>query len=177
MNDYGMVIETGTLRIQRLLPGPIERVWAYLTESDKRATWLAAGDMKLERGAPFELVFNNGKLAGKDEPAPAEYKAYSGPVTNPGHIICLFPPQVLSITWEEKGQERPSEVTFELTEQGDKVLLTVTHRRLADRSQMLSVAGGWHTHLDILVDRLNNQPPRPFWATLTQAEEAYRARL
>ncbi|VTP63084.1 Activator of Hsp90 ATPase homolog 1-like protein [Serratia rubidaea] len=84
---------------------------------------------------------------------------------------------MLSITWEEKGQERPSEVTFELTEQGDNVLLTVTHRRLADRSQMLSVAGGWHTHLDILVDRLNNQPPRPFWATLTQAEEAYRARL
>lgn len=38
MNDYGMIIEPGTLRIQRLLPGPIERVWAYLTESDKRAT-------------------------------------------------------------------------------------------------------------------------------------------
>lgn len=48
MNDYGMIIEPGTLRIQRLLPGPIERVWAYLTESDKRATWLAAGAMKLE---------------------------------------------------------------------------------------------------------------------------------
>ncbi|MEU7678310.1 hypothetical protein AB0C42_26245, partial [Micromonospora taraxaci] len=54
MNDYGMIIEPGTLRIQRLLPGPIERVWAYLTESDKRATWLASGAMKLENGAPLE---------------------------------------------------------------------------------------------------------------------------
>ena len=53
MNDYGMIIEPGTLRIQRLLPGPIERVWAYLTESDKRATWLAAGAMTLENGAPL----------------------------------------------------------------------------------------------------------------------------
>ncbi|EFE94564.1 SRPBCC family protein [Serratia odorifera] len=177
MNDYGMVIETGTLRIQRLLPGPIERVWAYLTESDKRATWLAAGEMTLEVGAPLALLFNNGQLAGDSEPTPPEFRQYSGSVTNPGHITCLFPPRVLSFTWAEKDKDRPSEVTFELTEQGSDVLLTVTHRRLATREQMLSVAGGWHTHLDILVDRLNHQPPRPFWATLARVQEEYRARL
>ena len=38
MNDlatidaYGEVIEPATLKIQRLMPGPIERVWTYLTE-------------------------------------------------------------------------------------------------------------------------------------------------
>ena len=43
MNDvatvsaYGVQTEPATVRIQRLLPGPIERVWAYLTESDLRA--------------------------------------------------------------------------------------------------------------------------------------------
>lgn len=68
MNDYGMIIEPGTLRIQRLLPGPIERVWAYLTESDKRATWLAAGAMTLENGAPLELEFRNSDLSGEHEP-------------------------------------------------------------------------------------------------------------
>lgn len=47
-------------------------------------------------------------------------------------------------------------MTFELTEQGSAVLLTVTHRRLANRDEMLSVAGGWHTHLDILLDRLHD---------------------
>lgn len=129
MNDYGMIIEPGTLRIQRLLPGPIERVWAYLTESDKRATWLAAGAMKLENGAPLELEFRNSDLAGEHEPPPAKYKQHGGCVSNRGHITCLFPPRLLSFTWAEQDQGRPSEVTFELTEQGSAVLLTVTHRR------------------------------------------------
>ncbi len=32
-----------TLTVERTLPGPIERVWAYLTEPDKRARWLGGG--------------------------------------------------------------------------------------------------------------------------------------
>ena len=40
---YGELIEPTTLKIQRLLPGPIERIWAYLTDSDLRRKWLAAG--------------------------------------------------------------------------------------------------------------------------------------
>ena len=177
MNDYGMIIEPGTLRIQRLLPGPIERVWAYLTESDKRATWLAAGAMTLENGAPLELEFRNSDLAGEHEPPPAKYKQHGGCVSNRGHITCLFPPRLLSFTWAEQDQGRPSEVTFELTEQGSAVLLTVTHRRLANRDEMLSVAGGWHTHLDILLDRLHDRGPQPFWSTHARLEEEYRARL
>ncbi|HEJ7932383.1 SRPBCC family protein [Serratia marcescens] len=177
MNDYGMIIEPGTLRIQRLLPGPIERVWAYLTESDKRATWLAAGAMKLENGASLELEFRNSDLAGEHEPPPAKYKQHGGCVSNRGHITCLFPPRLLSFTWAEQDQGRPSEVTFELTKQGNAVLLTVTHRRLANRDEMLSVAGGWHTHLDILLDRLHDRAPQPFWSTHARLEEEYRARL
>ncbi|WP_448665786.1 SRPBCC family protein [Serratia plymuthica] len=177
MNDYGMIIETGTLRIQRLLPGPIERVWAYLTESDKRATWLAAGEMTLEKGAVVELVFRNSDLTGEHEQAPAKYEQSDCNGKHLGHITCLFPPRLLSFTWEEKDQNRPSEVTFELTEQDNAVLLTVTHRRLANRDEMLSVAGGWHTHLDILLDRLHDRQPRPFWSTHAKLEEEYRARL
>ena len=30
MNDYGVLTAPDTLRIERLLPGPIERVWQYL---------------------------------------------------------------------------------------------------------------------------------------------------
>ena len=42
---YGVLTEPATLKIQRLLPGPIERVWAYLTEAIcaangwRRARW------------------------------------------------------------------------------------------------------------------------------------------
>ena len=31
LDAYGTLIEPTTLKIQRLLPGPIERVWACLT--------------------------------------------------------------------------------------------------------------------------------------------------
>ena len=41
---YGELIEPTTLKIQRLLPGPIERIWAYLTDSELRRKWMAAGD-------------------------------------------------------------------------------------------------------------------------------------
>ena len=57
-----MLSEPATLTIQRMLPGPIERVWAYLTESDLRRKWLASGDMEMKVGAPFELVWRNSEL-------------------------------------------------------------------------------------------------------------------
>src|SRR4029078_3533241 len=64
---YGELIEPTTLKIQRLLPGPIERIWAYLTDSDLRSKWLAAGAMEMQVGARFELVWRNGEL--NDPPA------------------------------------------------------------------------------------------------------------
>ena len=33
---YGELIEPATLKIERLLPGPIERIWSYLTDSELR---------------------------------------------------------------------------------------------------------------------------------------------
>ena len=50
MNDYGELIDSSTVRFERMLPGPIERVWSYIVESDKRKQWLCAGD--IEAGEP-----------------------------------------------------------------------------------------------------------------------------
>lgn len=50
LEAYGRLTAPDTLQIERLLPGPIERVWSYLTESEKRRKWLASGDMPLTRG-------------------------------------------------------------------------------------------------------------------------------
>jgi uncharacterized protein YndB with AHSA1/START domain len=50
MSEYGVVTEAGTIRFERVLPGPIERVWAYLTESKERGKWLASGEMDLRVG-------------------------------------------------------------------------------------------------------------------------------
>ena len=56
-DPHGVLAAPGTLTIRRLLPGPIERVWAYLTDGELRRKWLAAGQMELMAGAPFELVW------------------------------------------------------------------------------------------------------------------------
>ena len=81
---YGALIEPTTLKIQRLLPGPIERVWAYLTDSDLRRQWLAAGEMEMKVGAPFELVWRNDELT--DPPEQAAGRLLRGaPDAEPDH--------------------------------------------------------------------------------------------
>lgn len=42
---------------------------------------------------------------------------------------------------------------------------------------MVSVAGGWHTHLNILVDHFNGKGPQPFWATHARFEGEYEKRI
>ena len=42
---------------------------------------------------------------------------------------------------------------------------------------MLSVSGGWHTHLGVLLDQLAGRTPRPFWSSFAQMREAYRPRV
>lgn len=36
VEPYATLPAPATVRIERVLPGPVERVWAYLTESEKR---------------------------------------------------------------------------------------------------------------------------------------------
>jgi uncharacterized protein YndB with AHSA1/START domain len=175
MNAFGKIIAQDTVRIERLLPGPVERVWAYLTESEKRGRWLAFGDMELRPGGRVDHVFRNSELTKNDEPAPAKYAAQAGTVSMVGRIIACEPPKLLSYRWGE--DEAASEVTFELTPKGDKVQLVVTHRRIPDRDALLSISAGWHTHLDILAARIEDREPAGFWATHTRLEAEYGKRL
>lgn len=73
MTDYGKMTAPDTLRLERLLPGPIERVWAYLTEPDKRAKWLAGGPMELRAGGRAELRFNHADLSA-EKITPEKYR-------------------------------------------------------------------------------------------------------
>jgi uncharacterized protein YndB with AHSA1/START domain len=175
MDEFGVVTAARTVRLRRVLPGPIERVWAYLTESDKRGRWLASGAMELRVGGPVELNFRNAELTPHGEAPPERFKSAACSTVR-GRITRCDPPRLLSYTWGEDPKDS-SEVTFELTPQGENVLLELTHRRLPDRTQMVSVAGGWHTHLGILIDHLNDREPLPFWSTYLRLESEYEKRL
>jgi uncharacterized protein YndB with AHSA1/START domain len=174
--DYGVVTAPDTVRLERLLPGPIERVWSYLTDSEKRGQWLATGEMALEVGGRVEHVFNNSALTGHDDPPPPKYAKYDKETTMHGRITACNPPKLLAYTWNESSGE-PSQVTFELSRQADKVRLVLTHSRLATRDDMIGVSAGWHAHVDVLIDRLNNEQPESFWPMYTRLEAVYEKRI
>lgn len=169
LDAYGTLIEPATLRIQRLLPGTVDRVWAYLTEGELRRQWLAAGRMEMKVGSTFELVWRNHELTdppGKRPPGFAEEHRMQS------RIVALDPPRRLTMTWQGGG-----DVTFELEPRGSKVLLTVTHRRLTDRAVLMKVGPGWHTHLDVLAARLAGNEPEAFWDTWSRLQKDYEKRL
>jgi uncharacterized protein YndB with AHSA1/START domain len=166
---YGVLTEPATLKIERLLPGPVERVWAYLTESDLRRQWLASGTMEMKVGTTFELVWRNAQLTdppGERPPgASEEHRAQC-------RILELDPPRKIAFTFGDNG-----DVTFTLEPKGKEVMLTVIHRRLPDRSTTLSVGAGWHMHLDVLVARMTGEKPAPFWDGWSRLKKEYEKRV
>jgi uncharacterized protein YndB with AHSA1/START domain len=174
MSEYGTFTKPGTVRLERLLPGPIERIWAYLTEPDKRAVWLAGGAMELRVGGRVELQFHHADLSAEKTPPP-KYTGCKGGVSMIGEVTRCDPPRLLAYTWNNDG--KTSEVTFELTPQGSKVLLVITHRLPPDMGLITSVSGGWHAHVGLLMDHLEGREPRPFWSSHATLEAEYARRL
>ena len=170
IHDYGQLTEPTTLTISRLLPGSIQRVWDHLTQSDLRRRWLAAGEMPLAVGAPFTLTWRNDELTEPPGQRPAGFGAEH---SMDSRITALDPPRRLAFSWGEAG-----EVTSDLREQADGVLLTVVHRRIDERSSRLMIGAGWHRHLDILADRLaGTTPAETFWDGWLRLRQDYDRRL
>ncbi len=167
-NDHGRLIAPAEVRFERLLPGPIETVWSFLVDSDKRGQWLASGPMELKEGGAVELRFQHRDLSPEKGTPPDRYRE----MDEKGHVghervLRIEPPRLLAISWGD------SDVTFELVPEGRKVRLILTHRRLTDRASLVQTSGGWHTHLDILVERANGRTPPSFWAVFGGIEAEY----
>jgi uncharacterized protein YndB with AHSA1/START domain len=169
LSAYGALIEPATLKIERRLPGPIYRVWGYLTQSELRRQWLGSGEMEMRVDGPFEFVWRNDELT---KPSGQRPPGFAAEHRMHGRITALDPPRKLAFTWGSTGG-----VTFELEPEGDEVLLTVIHRRLAERAILLNVSAGWHTHLDILVARLSGKEPEPYWDGWSRLRNEYDRRL
>lgn len=173
-DPYGRQVAPETIRFQRELPGPIRVVWDYIVNPLRRGEWLAPGRMELIVEGRVELLFRHEDLTLHPEPAPERYSRGSNIAT--GRVTRLAPPTLISFTWNEESG-RPSEVTFELAALGGGSLLTVTHEGLSDWETLVSVAAGWHTHLDILSDKMNGSDPAPFWSKHARLEAEYERRL
>jgi uncharacterized protein YndB with AHSA1/START domain len=169
--QLGKFTGPGEVRIVRTLPGPIERVWDFLTDPAKRARWFAGGPMEPRQGGKIELFFRHENIAPGEKP-PEKMKQVQDPgFKMAAKVLRWEPPRVLSYTFDED-----SDVTFELTPQGKDVLLVLTHRaRGTDLPDITGYASGWHSHLTLLLALLEGKPLPPFWAPHLQLREEYNA--
>ena len=124
MKAYGNLTANDTIRFERMLPGPIERVWAHLVEPDKRRLWLADGPMTLIPGGEISLRFRNAELSRDDDRAPERYGAQENSGEVHGRILLCEPPHRLAFTWGDdpsRPGDAPSEVEIELIAAGERV--------------------------------------------------------
>lgn len=166
---YGVVTEPATLTLQRLLPGPIDRVWSYLTNGELRRQWLAAGAMEEKVGATVDFVWRNDELT---DPPGTRPDGFDDEHRMTCEVTAIDAPRSLSITWGSTGG-----VTFTLEEKGDEVLLTIVHKRIEDPSVLLNVSAGWHAHVDVLEARLRGTEAAPHWDNWSQLRAVYAERL
>ncbi|WP_293702211.1 SRPBCC family protein [Sphingopyxis sp. UBA6734] len=168
-DNYGVVSEDATLTLERLLPGPIDRIWSYLVDSDLRRQWLAAGAMEEKVGAAVELVWRNDELT---DPPGTRPDGMGDEHRMTCEVLECDAPHRLAISWGSTGG-----VTFTLREQGDEVLLTITHHRVTDPAVLLNVSAGWHSHVDVLEAKLRGTAATPHWVNFVRLRGDYMGRL
>lgn len=140
MNEEAQFSRVPAVRFERLLPGPIERVWEYLVNTAHLPGWFGEGSIEPRLGGAVKFMGGHIK----------------------GVVTVWNPPRRLTYTWEVYGPgdaESPypqSYVSFELQPQGDDVLLILTHVPILERFEKQN-AMGWHTFLDMLAAAIKGE--------------------
>jgi uncharacterized protein YndB with AHSA1/START domain len=101
--------------VERTFNAPIARVWKALTDADEMRIWyFDLKEFKPERGFEFEFSVEH------------EGTTY--------HHLCkvteVIPQKKIAYTWRYKGEPGDSLVTFELSADGSKTKLRLTHEGL-----------------------------------------------
>ena len=174
MDDYAAYPQPAVLEIYRDLPGPIERVWDYLTRSDLRQKWICAGPVSSDIGGEIVFEFDHSRLS---EQAAPEGHADGGTVRMIGLVRVYDKPHHLAFSWPSGEGETSTEVVIRLIETESGVRLHLRHEKLASDGYKSGASAGWHTHLDILSDLVNDRKARDFWEHYMPLEQAYEARV
>lgn len=165
-------VSPDTIRIERLLEASVERVWQFLVDSEKRAQWFAAGPMETRAGGALTFTFNHDNLSSRDVPYPERFASGKNRVVA-GYVETFDPPRCLAIHWGEGSDV----ARFDLTAEGDRTRLVITHNRLDTRENRLLVASGWGCHTHVLEKVLAGGICEDFWAEFELAFKAYDAEL
>jgi uncharacterized protein YndB with AHSA1/START domain len=156
----GYVLETSpglySVRFDRFMMVPIEKVWAALTEPARLADWFAQAKIDLRLGGDVEFRWDT-----------------HGYVEQ-GFIVALRPPELLA--WAIPGPDgRHSVVRWDLKQEDPTMMgtrLTLTQTFLPTE-HLLSVSTGWHTHLHELPEAAARADPLP-WSAERETARAKR---
>jgi uncharacterized protein YndB with AHSA1/START domain len=139
----GEIIAESAVRFVRVLPGPMDKVWAFLTETARLAEWYGEGRIEPREGGAVTLM--GGHVRGVVTAwQPGVLLGYTWNVLAPGETVSRFPVSYLE---------------FALAADALAVRLTLTHRPIPEAMQN-QTAMGWHTMLDLLEAGLNGEFPK-----------------
>jgi uncharacterized protein YndB with AHSA1/START domain len=155
-----------SIRLERTLDAPIEKVWRYLTEADLRRDWFMGGTDATADGE-FDLLNDHDNLSDDDVPYPESYAPYKGKVWSE-KVIRFEPPRLLETTFQGG---KNGTVTYELSAQGEKTRLVLTHSGIVSGTGAQDFGSGWNSHLTVLEERLAGRGVRDFWALHAKSRE------
>lgn len=129
------------LRFERVLPHPVECVWAALTGPGDLGGWWGDADVDLREGGEFVMRWRNTDPEGNH------------PVMH-ATITALEPPRLLELSGDLHGVLR-----WELEPAGaDATRLRFSSTLEIPGDRVASALAGWHWHLDALAETLQGRP-------------------
>ena len=141
LEERALFLKRAGVRLERLLPGPITRVWDHLTRPELLPGWFG-GKSSIEPRTGGAVSLMDGHIRGTvTRWAPPHQLSYTWNVFAPGdgpEAMSAYPESYLTLTLETRGGQ---------------VLLTLDHLPVLERFEKQN-AMGWHTFLDILSDTL-----------------------
>ena len=142
MSNQGQALRVPAVRFERMLPGPVERVWAHLSDCRLLPGWFGAdGVIEPRRGGMVR--FAEGHIRGVvTQWQPHRCLAYSWNVYGTRDADSPYPESYLSFT---------------LTPEGEAVRLVLLHLPILERFESQN-AMGWHSFFDMLDAALRGEP-------------------
>ena len=135
----GEIVAESAVRFVRVLDAPAEKIWSFLTQSNRLPQWYGEGVIEPREGGKVSLMGGHirGVVTGW---RPEKFLAYTWNVFSPGEEVSRFPISYLE---------------FSL----DGSRLTLIHRPIPQAMQNQTMMG-WHTMLDLIAAGLHGDFPK-----------------
>lgn len=166
----GSILDLHTVELKRLIPGPIELAWDYLTRQELLKTWFADMTVEPRLGGAVVIRFSEDEACNT--------------IGVRGTVSEFRKPHVIAFSWfqqrlqpdgSRKGVDEGS-VRFELAERGEKVLLTLFHTGLPI-DELANHSAGWDSFLRNLESLLSGRGKIDFKAVFNDLRPRYVERI